>query len=130
MTEISHNGIYAVAEVAFVPIDDVMAKLPPKFTRRYVREVMSDLGFARKIGREYFTTPGEAQSFLRHVEENGLCKTGHRERRSSRSTAKTAGTRGGRSPSVMAVKSPEHELREALDRIAAPKRRHRNSAMT
>lgn len=117
---------------AFIPIDDVMAKLGPKFTRRYVREAMSDLGFARKIGREYFTTPGEAQSFLRHVEENGLCKTGRRARTSSRTSGQRTrhGTRGGMSPYVTAIVSPERELREALDRIAAPKRRHRNSATT
>jgi hypothetical protein len=119
-----------IAGKPFIPIDDVMAKLGPKFNRRYVREAMSDLGFARKIGREYFTTPGEAQSFLRHVEENGLCKTGRRARTSNRTSGARRGTRGALSPSVTAIVSPERELKEALARIAGPKRRPRNSATT
>lgn len=118
--------------LAFVSLDEVMEKLPSKFNRRYVREAMSDLGFARKIGREYFTTPGEAQRFLRHVEENGLCKTGRRGRTSSRTSGQRTrhGTRGALSPYVTAIVSPERELKEALERIAGPKHKRRSSATT
>jgi hypothetical protein len=117
----------------FVPISVVLERLPAgKYTPRYVRETMSKLGFARKIGREYLTTPGEAESFIKHVKENGLClgKIGHLGRTSSRTSGARRGTRAAMSPSVLAVVSPERELKEALERIAGPKHKRRSSVTT
>lgn len=132
MTEISHNGIYTVAEAALIPIADVMSKMPAGVSPRYVRETMTRLGLTRKIGRAYHTTPEEVAQYLDVLKQEGLCreKTARQGRTSSRISGARRGMRVATSPSVSAVVSPERELKEALARIAGPKRKHRNSAMT
>jgi hypothetical protein len=134
MTEIQERPFtVATGRESFVPVSDVLGQLPPgKFSPRYVREAMSRLGFARKLGREYFTTPGEVQKFLEHIKENGLCRKTERHGQPSSRTgvARRVGTRGAMSPSVLAVVSPERELKEALARIASRKRSARGTATT
>lgn len=124
--------IYTPAEAALIPIADVMSKMPAGINPRYVRETMTKMGLTRKIGRTYYTTPEEVAQYLSVLRQEGLCreKTARQGRTSSRTSVARRGTRGAMSPSVLAIVSPERELKEALARIAGPKRSVKSSAMT
>lgn len=124
--------IYTPSEAALIPIADVMSKMPAGVSPRYVRETMTKLKLARKIGRAYYTTPDQVARYLEVLKQEGLCRepTARQRRGSSRTSGARRGTRAGTSPSALAVVSPEYELREALARIAGPSRKHKSSATT
>jgi hypothetical protein len=115
----------------FLPVIAVMAHFPkPGPSARYVRERMMDLGFAQRIGRQYYTTAAQIERFVEFVKENGLCKTKPRGRRSNRPSEREVGTREVRSRSASEVELPENELNAALARVAKPRPSAKRSAMT
>ena len=100
----------------FIPASTA-AKHFPEHTERYIRETMSQLGFATQIGRRYYTTASDIEAFVNHVKEHGLCrKKGQTSRRAS---AKAAGTRGAQSRSGgRTALCADDELKEALALLA------------
>jgi hypothetical protein len=116
-TDVATGPHSAAGSLAFLPITEAMKRFPPGGpSLRFVRDRMKALGFAKKVGRSYYTTAGQIDRFMQHVVEYGLCKqTKTRGQSSSRRSEKATGSpvAGSRSASRM-VRLPADDLKEAL----------------
>lgn len=110
------------ATTTFIPASTA-AKHFPGHTERYVRETMTQLGFATKIGRRYYTTASDIEAFVNHVKEHGLC------RRGGRSASRASVPLGARPRGRVSV-CAEDDLREALallEKMKAPAKAKRRA---
>lgn len=109
----------------FISLNSVMKYFPEdeRPSMRWLRETMAHMGYARKIGRTYKTTRSKREKFLKEL-AGEQCQnhptTQGRHSRQNISSQEGSGTRGaGIRCASATVQSPDDDLREALDLIAA-----------